>query len=53
VWISIPCDGIRGFGASLEGISTSTSPYSLEYLLGCLESVARALAMHGRIPGRP
>jgi hypothetical protein len=53
VWISIPCDGIQGLGASLEGIPTSTSSYSLEYVMGCLESVARALAMHGRIPGRP
>jgi hypothetical protein len=52
VWISIPYDGIRGLGASLEGIPTSTSFFSLEYVLGCLESVARALAMHGRIPSR-
>jgi hypothetical protein len=53
VWISIPCDEIRGLGASLEGIPTSTSSYSLEYVLGCLESLARALAVYGHIPGRP
>jgi hypothetical protein len=52
-WMSVPCDGIRGLGASLEGIPTSTSSYSLEYVLGCLESVARALAMYGHILGRP
>jgi hypothetical protein len=53
VWISSPYDGIRGLGASLKGIPTSTSSYGLEYVLGFLESVAQALAMHGRIPGRP
>jgi hypothetical protein len=53
VRISVPCDGIRGLGASPEGIPTSTSSYSLEYVLGCLESVARALAVYGRFPGRP
>jgi hypothetical protein len=53
VWISIPYDGIRGLSASLEGIPTSTFSFSLEYVLGCLESVARALAMYGHIPGRP
>jgi hypothetical protein len=52
-WISIPCDGIQGLGASLEGIPTSTSSYGLEYVLGCLERVARALAMYGHIPSRP
>jgi hypothetical protein len=52
VWISIPYDGIRGLGASLKGIPMSTFSYSLEYVLGCLESVARALAMYGRILGR-
>jgi hypothetical protein len=52
-WISIPCDRIRGLGASLEGIPTSTSSYGLEYVLGCLESTARALAMYGHIPSRP
>jgi hypothetical protein len=51
--MSVPCDGIRGLGASLEGIPTSTSSFGLEYVLGCLESVARALAMHRRIPSRP
>jgi hypothetical protein len=38
---------------SLEGIPTSTFSLGLEYVLGCLESVARALAMHGRSPSRP
>jgi hypothetical protein len=53
VWMSVPCDGIRGLGASPEGIPTLTSSYSLEYVLGCLESMARALAMCGRTLGRP
>jgi hypothetical protein len=53
VWMSVPCDGIRGLGASLEGIPTSTSFFGLEYILGCLESVARALAMYGHTPSRP
>jgi hypothetical protein len=53
VWMSVPYDGIRGLGASLEGIPTSTSFFGLEYVLGCLESVARALAMHGNTPSRP
>jgi hypothetical protein len=53
VRMSVPFDGIRGLDASLEGIPTSTSSYSLEYVLGCLESVARALAMYGRTLGRP
>jgi hypothetical protein len=51
--MSVPFDGIRGLDASPEGIPTSTSSYSLEYVLGCLESVARALAMYGRTLGRP
>jgi hypothetical protein len=53
VWMSVSYDRIRGLGASPEGIPTSTSSYSLEYVLGCLESVARALAMYGRTLGRP
>jgi hypothetical protein len=53
VWMSVPFDRIRGLGASPEGIPTSTSSYSLEYVLGCLESVARALAMYGRTLSRP
>jgi hypothetical protein len=53
MWMSVPCDRIRGLGASPEGIPTSTSSYSLEYVLGCLESVAQALAMYGRTLGRP
>jgi hypothetical protein len=53
VWISIPCDRIRGLGASPEAIPTWTSSFCLEYVLGCLESVARALAMYGRTLGRP
>jgi hypothetical protein len=53
MWMSVPCDRIRGLGASPEGIPTSTSSFGLEYILGCLESAARALAMYGRIPGRP
>jgi hypothetical protein len=53
VWMLVPCDGIRGLGASLEGIPTSTSSFGLEYVLGCLKNVARALAMNGRIPSRP
>jgi hypothetical protein len=53
VWMSVPYDGIRGLDASLEGIPTSTSSFDLEYVLGCLESEARALAMYGRIPSRP
>jgi hypothetical protein len=36
-----------------EGFPTSTFSYNLEYVLGCLESVARALVMYGRTPGRP
>jgi hypothetical protein len=52
VWISIPYDRIRGLGASPEGIPTSTSSFGLEYILGCLESMARALAMYGRTLGR-
>jgi hypothetical protein len=36
-----------------EGIPMSTFSFSLEYILGCLESVARALALYGRIPSRP
>jgi hypothetical protein len=52
-WILIPCDRIRGLGASPEGIPTSTSSYGLEYVLGCLESVARALDVYGHIPSRP
>jgi hypothetical protein len=52
-WISIPRDRIRGLGASPEWIPTSTSSYGLEYVLGCLESAARALAMYGHIPSRP
>jgi hypothetical protein len=53
VWMSVPFDRIRGLGASPEGIPTSTSSYSLEYVLGCLESVAQALAMYGRTLSRP
>jgi hypothetical protein len=53
VWISIPCDRIQGPGVSPEGIPTSTSSFGLEYVLGCLESMARALAMYGRTLGRP
>jgi hypothetical protein len=53
VRMSVPCDRIRGLDASPEGIPASTSSFGLEYVLGCLESVARALAMYGRIPGRP
>jgi hypothetical protein len=53
VWISIPCDRIRGLGASPGGIPTWTASFSLEYVLGCLESVARALAMYGHTLGRP
>jgi hypothetical protein len=33
-----------------EGIPPLTFSFSLEYILGCLESVARALALYGRIP---
>jgi hypothetical protein len=51
VWISIPCDRIRGLDASPYGIPTTTSSFDLEYVMGCLESVARALghvrAHHG------
>jgi hypothetical protein len=53
VRMSVPFDRIRGLGASPEGIPASTSSSGLEYVLGCLESVARALAMYERIPGRP
>jgi hypothetical protein len=45
--------GFEGSVPPSERIPTSTFSYSLEYVLGCLESVARALAMYGRIPGRP
>jgi hypothetical protein len=36
-----------------EGIPPLTFSFSLEYVLGCLESVARALALYGRIHSRP
>jgi hypothetical protein len=36
-----------------EGIPPSTFSFSLEYVLGCLETTARALALYGRIPSRP
>jgi hypothetical protein len=36
-----------------EGIPPLTFSFSLKYVLGCLESVARALALYGRIPSRP
>jgi hypothetical protein len=52
MWISISCDKIRGLGASPEGIPTSTSSFVLKYVLGCLESVDRALAMYERTLGR-
>jgi hypothetical protein len=32
--MSVPCDRIRGLGASPEGIPTSTSSFGLEYVLG-------------------
>jgi hypothetical protein len=48
-----PAMGFEGSVPPSEGIPTSTFFYSLEYVWGCLESVARALAMYGRIPGRP
>jgi hypothetical protein len=53
VWISIPFDRIRWLDASPGGIPTWTASFSLEYVLGCLESVARALAMYGRTLGCP
>jgi hypothetical protein len=36
-----------------ERIPLSTFSFSLDYVLGCLESVAQALALYGRIPSRP
>jgi hypothetical protein len=53
VRMSVPFDGIRGLDASPEGIPASTSSYNLEYILGCLESMVRALAMYGRTLGHP
>jgi hypothetical protein len=35
------------------GIPMCTASFSLEYVLGCLESVARALAMYERTLGHP
>jgi hypothetical protein len=35
-----------------EGIPPSTFSFSLEYVLGCLKSVVRALALYGLIPSR-
>jgi hypothetical protein len=51
VWISIPFDRIRGLGASPGGIPTTTFSFGLEYVLGCLESVARALGHVRAHPG--
>jgi hypothetical protein len=51
VWISIPCDRIRGLDASPGGIPMTTSSFGLEYVLGCLESVARALGHVRAHPG--
>jgi hypothetical protein len=51
VWISIPCDRIRGLDASPGGIPMTTSSFGLEYVLGCLESVARALGHVQAHPG--
>jgi hypothetical protein len=53
MWISIPCDRIRGLGASPEEIPMWTASFGLEYVLACLDSVARALAMYGRTLGHP
>jgi hypothetical protein len=51
VWISIPFDRIRGLDASPGGIPTTTFSFGLEYVLGCLESVARALGHVRAHPG--
>jgi hypothetical protein len=51
VWILIPCDRIRGLDASPRGIPTTTSSFGLEYILGCLKSVARALGHVRAHPG--
>jgi hypothetical protein len=51
MWISIPSDRIRGLDASPGGIPTTTSSFGLKYVLGCLESVARALGHVRAHPG--
>jgi hypothetical protein len=53
MWISIPCDRIQVLDASPRGIPMMTSSFGLEYVLGCLESVARALAICRRTLGHP
>jgi hypothetical protein len=53
MWISIPCDRIQGLDASLRGDSSVDLSFSLEYVRGRLKSVARALALYGRVPSRP
>jgi hypothetical protein len=45
--------GFEGSMPPSEGIPPLTFSFSLKYVLGCLESVARALALYGRIPSRP
>jgi hypothetical protein len=51
MWISIPYDRIRGLDASPRGIPMTTSSFGLEYVLGCLESMARALGHVRAHPG--
>jgi hypothetical protein len=44
--------GFEGSMPPSEGIPPSTFSFSLEYVLGCLKSVVRALALYGLIPSR-
>jgi hypothetical protein len=53
VLISVPCDRIRGLDASLHRDSSVDLSFSLEYVWGCLERVARALALYERVPSCP
>jgi hypothetical protein len=45
--------GFEGSMPPSKGIPLLTFSFSLEYILGCLESVARDLAVCGRIPSHP
>jgi hypothetical protein len=53
MWISVPCDRIRGLDAFLRGDSTIDLSSSLEYVWGHLERVARALTLYGHVPSCP
>jgi hypothetical protein len=53
MWFLVSCNRIRGLDAFLRGDSSVDLSFSLEYIWGCLESVAQALALYGRIPSCP